>query len=112
MTVDSHHQQVSLGVSKAIPQALLDMAADHPAVVEMGLRMKKAGNDLMDTVGGRSVHPVNVKVGGFYRSDPFFDWRASWSARASRSLPSSQAARAKLASRASTLERLDILRFQ
>jgi coenzyme F420-reducing hydrogenase alpha subunit len=45
----------------------VEMAADHPAVVERGLRMKKAGNDLMDTVGGRSVHPVNVKVGGFYR---------------------------------------------
>jgi coenzyme F420-reducing hydrogenase alpha subunit len=29
--------------------------------------MKKAGNDLLDTVGGRSVHPVNVRVGGFYR---------------------------------------------
>ncbi|SER97980.1 Coenzyme F420-reducing hydrogenase, alpha subunit [Pedococcus cremeus] len=45
----------------------VEMATDHPAVVERGLRMKKAGNDLMDTVGGRSVHPVNVKVGGFYR---------------------------------------------
>ena len=45
----------------------VEMAADHPEVVERGLRMKKAGNDLMDTVGGRSVHPVNVKVGGFYR---------------------------------------------
>ena len=45
----------------------IEMAADHPDVVERGLRMKKAGNDLMDTVGGRSIHPVNVKVGGFYR---------------------------------------------
>ena len=45
----------------------IEMAADHPEVVERGLRMKKAGNDLMDTVGGRSVHPVNVRVGGFYR---------------------------------------------
>ena len=31
-----------------------------------GLRLKKAGNDLMDLVGGRSVHPVNVRLGGFY----------------------------------------------
>ena len=45
----------------------IEMAADHPALVERGLRMKKAGNDLMDLVGGRSVHPVNVRVGGFYR---------------------------------------------
>ena len=45
----------------------IEMAADHPDIVERGLRMKKAGNDLMDTVGGRSVHPINVRVGGFYR---------------------------------------------
>ena len=45
----------------------VDMAADHPAVVERGLRLKKAGNRLMEVVGGRSVHPVNVRVGGFYR---------------------------------------------
>jgi coenzyme F420-reducing hydrogenase alpha subunit len=45
----------------------IEMAADHPEVVARGLRMKKAGNDLMDTVGGRSIHPVNVRVGGFYR---------------------------------------------
>jgi sulfhydrogenase subunit alpha len=44
----------------------LEMAADHPEVVARGLRLKKAGNDLMDLVGGRSVHPVNVQVGGFY----------------------------------------------
>ncbi|KGM10020.1 dehydrogenase [Cellulomonas carbonis T26] len=45
----------------------IEMARDHPHVVEMGLRIKKAGNDLMTVVGGRSVHPVNVRVGGFYR---------------------------------------------
>ena len=45
----------------------VEMARDHPAVVEQGLRIKKAGNRLMDVVGGRSIHPVNVKVGGFYR---------------------------------------------
>ena len=45
----------------------VDMAADHPGVVERGLRLKKAGNRLMEVVGGRSVHPVNVRVGGFYR---------------------------------------------
>jgi sulfhydrogenase subunit alpha len=45
----------------------IEMAADHPHVVERGLRIKKAGNDLMDVVGGRSIHPVNVRVGGFYR---------------------------------------------
>jgi coenzyme F420-reducing hydrogenase alpha subunit len=45
----------------------IEMAADHPDVVQRGLRLKKAGNELMTVVGGRSVHPVNVRVGGFYR---------------------------------------------
>ena len=30
--------------------------------------MKKTGNDVMTVVGGREVHPVNVRVGGFYRA--------------------------------------------
>ena len=45
----------------------IEMAADHRELVEQGLRIKKAGNDLMVLVGGRSVHPVNVRIGGFYR---------------------------------------------
>jgi len=45
----------------------VEMAADHRALVERGLSIKKAGNALMRLVGGRSVHPVNVRVGGFYR---------------------------------------------
>jgi sulfhydrogenase subunit alpha len=45
----------------------IEMAADHRAVVERGLRLKKAGNALMTLVGGRAIHPVNVRVGGFYR---------------------------------------------
>ena len=44
------------------------MARDHRQVVEGGLRIKKVGNDLLRVVGGRSIHPVNVRVGGFYRA--------------------------------------------
>ena len=44
----------------------LEMAADHPDLVTRGLRLKKAGNTLMELVGGRAIHPVNVKVGGFW----------------------------------------------
>ncbi|HYD29866.1 MAG TPA: Ni/Fe hydrogenase subunit alpha [Azospirillaceae bacterium] len=40
----------------------------HPGVVERALQMKKLGNTIMEVVGGRSVHPVNVKVGGFYKA--------------------------------------------
>jgi coenzyme F420-reducing hydrogenase alpha subunit len=48
-------------------QGAIEMARDHPTVVEQGLRLKKAGNAIMTVVGGRSIHPVNVRVGGFYR---------------------------------------------
>jgi coenzyme F420-reducing hydrogenase alpha subunit len=54
----------------------IEMAADHPDVVERGLRMKRAGNRLMELVGGRSIHPVNVKVGGFYRMPDVAELRA------------------------------------
>ena len=45
----------------------VEMARDHREIVEDGLQMKKAGNALMTLVGGREVHPINVRVGGFYR---------------------------------------------
>ena len=48
-------------------ESAVHLAKDHPAIVERGLRLKKAGNDLMTLLGGRAVHPVNVRVGGFYR---------------------------------------------
>ena len=46
----------------------VEMARDHRDVVERGLALKKAGNDLMAAIGGRAVHPVNIRVGGFYRA--------------------------------------------
>ncbi len=48
-------------------ESAIAMARDHRDLVELGLRLKKAGNEIMTVVGGRAVHPVNVKVGGFYR---------------------------------------------
>src|SRR5215471_223163 len=47
---------------------VVDMARDHPDAVRRGLRLKKAGNRLMEVVGGRAVHPVNPRVGGFHRA--------------------------------------------
>lgn len=44
----------------------IQMAKDHPMEVERGLRLKKLGNHLMSVVGGREVHPINMRVGGFY----------------------------------------------
>jgi len=43
------------------------MARDHGDVVRNGLSLKKTGNDLIRLLGGREIHPVNVKPGGFYR---------------------------------------------
>ena len=36
-------------------------------MVKKALELKKIGNDLVTLVGGREIHPINVKVGGFYR---------------------------------------------
>jgi sulfhydrogenase subunit alpha len=49
-------------------QDAIQMAQDHPDVVKMGLRLKKIGNEVVTTVGGREIHPINVRVGGFYRA--------------------------------------------
>lgn len=52
-------------------ESAVSMAADHGAIVKRSLRIKKAGNDIVALLGGRSVHPVGVCVGGFYRApDP------------------------------------------
>ena len=45
----------------------IDMARDHRPEVERGLELKKIGNALMELVGGRAIHPVNVRLGGFHR---------------------------------------------
>ena len=46
----------------------LDMARDHRAAVEGGLTLKKAGNRIVELIGGRAIHPVSVRVGGFSRT--------------------------------------------
>ncbi len=46
----------------------VEMARDHPRLAEQGLQMKKAGNALLALIGGREIHPVNIRVGGFYRA--------------------------------------------
>jgi coenzyme F420-reducing hydrogenase alpha subunit len=45
---------------------IIAVARDHRQAVERGLALKKAGNRLMELIGGRSIHPVNVRLGGFY----------------------------------------------
>jgi sulfhydrogenase subunit alpha len=49
----------------------LSLAKVAPELVERGLRLKALGNRIMEVVGGRAVHPINVAVGGFHRApDP------------------------------------------
>lgn len=43
----------------------IQMARDHPQVVQTALKLKKVGNDLVTRIGGREIHPINVRVGGF-----------------------------------------------
>ena len=56
------HAPDFLGYADAI-----QIAKDHPAVVQKALKLKKIGNDLVTLIGGREIHPINVKVGGFYK---------------------------------------------
>lgn len=41
------------------------LASDYPAEVKMGLELKRLGNAIQETIGGRAIHPVNAVVGGF-----------------------------------------------
>ncbi len=60
------HAPDFLGCADAVELAERDRGA-----VERGLDLKRIGNLIMATVGGRAIHPVNVRVGGFYRApDP------------------------------------------
>lgn len=49
-------------------QDAVELAKTAPDVVKQGLRLKKIGNELVRVVGGREIHPINVRVGGFYRA--------------------------------------------
>jgi sulfhydrogenase subunit alpha len=52
-------------------ESAITMAEDHRDVVRKALRIKKVGNEIIALLGGRSVHPVGMCVGGFYDSpDP------------------------------------------
>jgi sulfhydrogenase subunit alpha len=48
-------------------ESAIEVARDNPELVGRALELKKIGNEVMTIVGGREVHPINVKVGGWYR---------------------------------------------
>ncbi|MES1248795.1 MAG: Ni/Fe hydrogenase subunit alpha [Actinomycetota bacterium] len=55
------HAPDFLGVTSAV-----ELAQVNRELVENALRLKKLGNEIMRVVGGREVHPINVRVGGWY----------------------------------------------
>ncbi len=44
----------------------ISLARERPDLIERGLAIKKAGNRVMEQIGGRAIHPINVRLGGFY----------------------------------------------
>jgi len=49
-------------------ESALTMSQDHPQVVQRGLKIQNLGNQIIRLLGGRSVHPVGVLSGGFYKA--------------------------------------------
>jgi len=43
------------------------MAKDYPEELRRGLALKRLGNDVVALLGGREIHPVSARVGGFWR---------------------------------------------
>jgi len=71
----------------------LTLAQRDPAAVNRGLRLKQLGNELLEVLGGRAIHPINVAVGGFYRAPrrealqkliPDFEWGLTAAEEATR----------------------------
>jgi len=48
-------------------ESALTLGKAQPELVKQGLEIKKIGNEVMNIVGGRSVHPISVCVGGFWK---------------------------------------------
>jgi coenzyme F420-reducing hydrogenase alpha subunit len=46
----------------------IEMAKVAPEMVKTALEIKRIGNDLMAVIGGREIHPVSPRVGGFSRA--------------------------------------------
>ena len=67
--IESHalHIYMLQGPDLVGHESAISLAAVAPELVTKALRLKKIGNELLRAIGGRSVHPVNACVGGFYR---------------------------------------------
>ncbi|MFN5272410.1 MAG: Ni/Fe hydrogenase subunit alpha [Planctomycetota bacterium] len=45
----------------------VELAQRFPMEVKRGLRLKQTGNRILEVLGGRAIHPINIAIGGFYR---------------------------------------------
>ncbi len=45
--------------------SVIPLAEKYPEIVKRALRLKKFANRIMTIIGGRHIHPVAMKVGGF-----------------------------------------------
>lgn len=57
-------------------KSAVDMASQYSAELKRGLSLQHLGNAIIRMLGGRSVHPVGVKVGGFYKAPSHADVKA------------------------------------
>ena len=48
-------------------QDAIEMSKNHQDILKKGLQLKKTGNEIIQLLGGREIHPINVKIGGFYK---------------------------------------------
>lgn len=44
----------------------IELAQRFPMEMKRGMQLKKYGNRLLEILGGRAIHPINVAVGGFF----------------------------------------------
>ena len=49
-----------LGIGSVLP-----LVEINPAVVNIAVKMKKIGNEMVRVLGGRAIHPITTVVGGF-----------------------------------------------
>lgn len=54
----------------------LDLADTHPETLRQALALRGAGNSILEAIGGRAVHPVTLRLGGFQRVPAKSDLRA------------------------------------
>ncbi len=70
--------------------SVVELSRRAPEAVRRGLALQALGNDLIALFGGRSVHPVGVRVGGFHAA-PGADAVAALRARLADAVPEAEA---------------------